>query len=189
MATNVGKNSPKIVHFSIGLDPSIGYLHEIAPSKHPLGYDLQELSRNVVDYSVIELHVTKLKKSDFNVTENYHIRLRPKTAKLLIEKIKDNFNKLSQFENKQYTLDNIPYENVRTLSNYISGISKVLDFNIPEIRIERVDNNEVRSKIMSINPIKRRELGIKKSTLWYQQKKIKEGKEIKVYGKTRVKIE
>ena len=30
---------------------------------------------------------------------------------------------------------------------------------------------------------------INKSTLWYQQKKIKEGKEIRVYNKTRVKIE
>ena len=130
---------------SIGLDPSIGYLHEIAPSKHPLVYDLQELFRYVIDYSVIELLETKPKKSDFIVTENYHIRLRPKTAKLLIEKIKDNFNKRYQFKNKQYTLDNILYENVRALSNYISGKSKGLDFNIPVIRIERVDSKDVRS--------------------------------------------
>ena len=114
--------------------------------------------------------------------------MRPKTAKLLIEKIKDNFNKRYQFKNKQYTLDNILYENVRTLSNYISGKSKVLDFNIPEMRIERAENKDVRSKIKSIDLQKRRELGINKSTLWYQQKKIKEGKEIRVYSKTRVKI-
>ena len=166
---------------SIGLDPSIGYLHEIAPSKHPLVYDLQELFRYVIDYSVIELLETKLKKSNFIVTENYHIRLRPKTAKLLIEKIKGNFNKRYQFKNKQLTLDNIFYENVRALSNYISGKSKKLEFNIAEIRVERVDNKGVRSKIMSIDSEKRKELGINESTLWYQQKIIKEGKEIKVY--------
>ena len=125
---------------SIGLDPSIGYLHEIAPYKHPHVYDLQELFRYVIDYSVIELLETRLKKSDFIVTDNYHIRLKPKTAKLLIEKIKDNFNKRYQFKNKQFTLDNILYENARILSYYISGKSKVLDFNIPEMRIERVDN-------------------------------------------------
>ena len=56
------------------------------------------------------------------------------------------------------------------------------------MRIERVDNKEVRSRIMSIEPQKRKELGRNKSTLWYQQKKIKEGKEIKVYSKTRVKM-
>ena len=74
--------------------------------------------------------------------------MRPKTAKLLIEKIKNNINKRYQFKNKQYTLDNILYENVIALSNYISGKSKVLDFNIPEMSIERVDNKGIRSKIV-----------------------------------------
>ena len=55
------------------------------------------------DHSVIELLETKLKKSDFIITKNYHIRLRPKTAKLLIEKIKDNFNKRYQFCFSTYT--------------------------------------------------------------------------------------
>lgn len=48
---------------SIGFDPSIGYLHEIAPSKHPLVYDLQELFRHVIDYSVIETLETKLRRA------------------------------------------------------------------------------------------------------------------------------
>ena len=173
---------------TIGLDPSIGFLHEIAPSKHPLVYDLQELFRYVVDYSVVELLETKLKKSDFITTENYHIRLRPDTAKKLIDRIKENFNRRYEFRNKQYTLDNILFENVRLLSKYLLGKSKTLGFSIPEIRIERVDNKDIRSKIMSIDPQKRKTLRINKSTLWYQQKKIKEGKEIKVYGKTRAKI-
>ena len=42
---------------------------------------------------------------------------------------------------------------------------------------------------MSIDPEKGKELKINKSTLWYQQKKIKEGKTIKVYSKTKVRIE
>jgi len=32
-------------------------------------------------------------------------------------------------------------------------------------------------------------LKINKSTLWYQQKRIKEGKTIKMYRKTRVRVE
>jgi len=174
---------------TIGLDASIGYLHEIAPSKHPLVYDLQELFRYVIDYSVIELLETKLKKSDFITTENYHIRLKPNTAKLLIEKIKNNFNQRYEFKNKQYALENIMFENIRELSRYITGNSKQLTFSIPDMAIKRNDNSQVRDKIMSINPEKRKELKINKSTLWYQQKKIKEGKTIKIYRKTRVKIE
>jgi len=41
---------------------------------------------------------------------------------------------------------------------------------------------------MSNDPEKRKELKINKSTLWYQQKKIKEGKSIKVFRKTLKKI-
>jgi len=42
---------------------------------------------------------------------------------------------------------------------------------------------------MSIDPEKRKELKVNKSTLWYQQKKIKEGKTINIYNKTKVRIE
>ena len=173
---------------AIGLDASIGYLHEIAPSKHPLVYDLQELFRYVIDYSVIELLETKLKKSDFTTTENYHIRLRLDTAKLLIEKIKNNFNKRYEFRNKQHTLENIIFENVRELSRYILGKTKTLEFKIPDIAISRNDTIDVKNRIMSIDPEKRKALKINKSTLWYQQKKIKEGKTIKVYEKVREKF-
>ena len=172
---------------AIGIDASIGYLHEMAPSKHPLVYDLQELFRYVVDYSVIELLESKMKKSDFITTENYHIRLRPDTAKLLIEKIMNNFNRRYSFNNKQHTLENIMFENVRILGKYLSGKTNVLKFSIPDLKITRVDSQDIRSKIMAIDPEKRKALKINKSTLWYQQKKIKEGKAIKFYEKTQAK--
>jgi len=146
------------------------------------------LFRYVIDYSVIELLETKLKKSDFITTENYHIRLKPNTAKLLIEKIKNNFNQRYEFRNKQHT-ENIMFENIRELSRYVIGNSKSLEFTIPDIEIKRNDNSQIRDKILSIDPEKRKELKINKSTLWYQQKKIKEGKTIKIYNKTKVKIE
>ena len=162
---------------------------ETSPSKHPLVYDLQELFRYIVDYSIIEVLESGLKKLDFITTENYHIRLKPDTAKMLIEKIKNNFNQRYEFRNKHYSLENIMFENIREFSRYIIGNSKHLEFSIPDIEIKRNDNSQVRDKIMSIDPKKRKELKINKSTLWYQQKKIKEGKTLKVYNKTRVMIE
>jgi len=75
------------------------------------------------------------------------------------------------------------------LSRYITGNSKQLEFSIPDIEIKRNDNSQIRDKIMSIDPDKRKDLKINKSTLWYQQKKIKEGKSIKIYKKTKVRIE
>ena len=81
------------------------------------------------------------------------------------------------------------FENIRGLSKYITGNSKSLEFSIPEIEIKRNDNPQIRNRIMSINPEIRKELKINKSTLWYQQRKIKERKTIKFYNKTMVKID
>lgn len=132
----------------------------------------------------------KLKRPDFITTENYHIRLRPDTAKLLIEKLKNNFNKRYEFRNKQHTLDNIMFENVRELSRYISRKEKTLDFKIPDIELSRNDTIVVQNKIMSIDPEKRKTLKINKSKLWYEQKKnIKESNAIKMYKKTKVRVE
>jgi len=69
------------------------------------------------------------------------------------------------------------------------GNEKGLKFKIQNITIHRNDDIEMEDKIMSIDPEKRKELKINKSTLWYQQKKIKEGKSIKLYNKTKVRIE
>jgi CRISPR-associated protein Cas1 len=69
------------------------------------------------------------------------------------------------------------------------GNSKQLEFVIPDIEIKRNDDIEMRNKIMSIDSEKRKGLKINKSTLWYQQRKIKEGKTLHGYSKTKVKIE
>lgn len=53
------------------------------------------------------------------------------------------------------------------------------------IEIERNDELEKRERILSITPEERRRLKINKSTLWYQQKSIREGKRIKLYKKTK----
>ena len=45
------------------------------------------------------------------------------------------------------------------------------------------------AKILTLTTEERKAKGINKSTLWYQQKKIKEGKTIRVYNKIRGKIE
>ncbi len=42
--------------------------------------------------------------------------------------------------------------------------------------------------VLSLTPQDHKKLGINKSTLWYIQKHIKEGKRIKVYGKVMGKI-
>jgi len=76
-----------------------------------------------------------------------------------------------------------------SIPRIMSEVWKQLEFSIPDIEIKRNNNSQIRDKIISIDPEKRKELKINKSTLWFQQKKIKEGKTINVYNKTSLRIE
>ena len=127
-------------------------------------------------------------EADFIVTENYNIRLRETTAKALIEKIKLNFNARALYKGKYYSYQNILYENIRLLANYITSKSDKLQFKVPEFKIKRDDNINIRNKVLSLTPEDRKKLGINKSTMWYIQEYIKEGKKIKVYNKVLKKL-
>ena len=175
---------------AVGLDGSIGFLHEITPSRTPLIYDLQELFRWIIDLSVIQLLEEKrLKKSDFIVTENYNMRLREKTAKFLIEKISANFNHKVPYKGKNYYYQNVLFDNIRSLSHYIMDKKKTFDFDIPKFEIQRNDTSLLREKILSLSPEERRKLGINKSTLWYLKKNVSSGKSVKIYDKILSKLE
>jgi CRISPR-associated protein Cas1 len=175
---------------AVGLDSAIGFLHELAPSKNPLAYDIQELFRWLIDLSVVELLEQKrLKRSDFITTENYHIRLTERTAKMLLERISLNFNrKVGYKHGKKFTYQNILLDNVQQLSNFILDKMGTPSFRIPNVQIARHDTLDIKEKILLITPEERKRLGINKSTLWYQQKKILEGKKLKVYSSSFQKL-
>jgi len=175
---------------SVGLDTNIGFLHETLLSRTPLVYDMQELFRWLIDYSVIELlQENKLKKSDFILTENYHIRLKPRTAKLLIETIKSNFNIKMPYRKKNFAYQYILYDNIHQLTHFISGKKKQLSFVIPHFTISRNDDLMLREKLLSMTPQQRKQLGINKSTLWYIKKNISNGKTRKIYSKILSKLD
>jgi phospholipase C len=98
-------------------------LHELSDSRASLVYDIQELYRWLVDLSVIQLlEEKKLKKSNFIITENYHIRLRESTAKALLSKISLNLNKTTEYKGKNYSYEFILFDNVRSLVNNIADL-------------------------------------------------------------------
>jgi hypothetical protein len=51
-----------------------------------------------------------------------------------------------------------------------------------------VGAGKTRDFILNMTPDQRKELGINKSTLWYIQKNLREGKKVKLYDKIRAKI-
>lgn len=134
------------------------------------------------------LEEKKLAKKDFITTENYHIRLKPDMAKLLIEKIRMNFNKKVSYKTKNYTYETIYRDNIQKLANYLTGKNKELSFEIQVLKYERNDDKELREKLMRIPLKDARKMGLNKSTLWYIQKNIREGKKIELYDKVNAKV-
>lgn len=150
---------------------------------------MQELDRWLVDLSVIQLLEEKqLKKSDLIVTENYHIRLKEQTAKQLIEKIKLNMNAKATFKGRNATCQTILFGNVQGLARFVIGKSKGLGLDVPPLAVNRNDDLDVQEHILAMRPQERKALGISKSGLWYQKKKLAEGKTIKVYDKVLSKL-
>ena len=161
---------------SVGLDYSIGFLHEINQSRTPLVYDIQELFRWLIDVSVIQLlEEKKIKNSDFIITENYHTRLDEDIAKLLIERINSNFNVRYNYKNgKQYSYQIILQDNLQQLSNFIVEKKKEFDFVIPNMNLNRNDNLELRDKILNMTPDERKKIRNQQiNTMVYKKEFIK----------------
>ena len=122
------------------------------------------------------------------MTENYHIRLRENTAKMLIEKIKLNMNTKATFKGRNATYPTILFSNLQGLTHLVIGKNKALAFDVPTLAIRRNDNLDIQLHILTMTPAERKVLGINKSTLWYQKKNLTVGKRIKVYEKVLSKL-
>ena len=175
---------------SVGLDATISYCHSIQTNRASLIFDIQELFRWLIDLSVIQLlEQKKLKKSSFWVTENMNLRLKSETATMLVTKIKENLNMKMPYKGMNFTYENILASEIKKLCSFILSDKDKLDFSsIPLVQIKRTDELPLREKIAGLTISDRKRLGIRRNTLWYQQKYIREGRKIKVYKKVMDKL-
>jgi CRISP-associated protein Cas1 len=121
----------------VGLDKSIGWVHQIRDeqSKESCVYDLQELGRFIGTLAVAQLVAENaLAPQSFIVTDNYHIRLKKETGKLLIKRISDLMNervpyKAGKSPNRQkqniryYSWENILMDSGMKILSYLLDAS------------------------------------------------------------------
>ncbi len=174
---------------SVGLESTIGFLHEAQQSKYPLVYDLQEPFRWLIDITLIEcLEYKRFSKKDFYRLDNYVLRLKPETAKKLLAALQIKFNSTTRYRGKLYGWDTVMRLKCQELASYILGRRSELDFDNPRPELPRDDSEAVRSRILSMSCAEARELGIRKNTLWYMQQRARTGKPIKIYNQVRKKL-
>lgn len=173
-----------------GFDPTIGYLHSIAPSKHPLVYDFQELGRALVDSVVLEMvraDPAVRKKGAFVRTTDWGLRLAPETAKALVERLAFAFSRKVAGKRPMTWETDLPREAQR-LADGVSvsrRTPKPFDFDLPlpSIHPETLGDATLAGKVGSLTVPVARKLGIPKTTLWYQQRRLKQGAPLRVYRK------
>ena len=176
---------------SVGLLPEIGFVHEVAQSKFPLAYDLQEPFRWLVDLTVIELlRDGKLdRKADFIVTENYHIRLRPTAAKALMERLSANFNRKVTVGGRNYSYETLVQEVARRLSRTLLEPSVRFDLSIPFAVGESGHvETALKDRVAALTYAEGRALGLSKAGLWDAKRRAAQGKPLKLYQKVSKKI-
>lgn len=174
---------------SIGLDTHVGFLHEVTLGKEPLVYDLQEPFRWLIDVAVINALEKKVfDKKDFIRTENYNIKLRPIGVKKLIKEVEAQFNKTTNYVGRKYSWSYIILLKTRELAQYLLNKRRDINFSTPSIKLTRIDNHEIREKILKFPYSKAKKLGINKSTLWYLKQNAMSDKPFKIYEKVKEKL-
>jgi CRISPR-associated protein Cas1 len=159
---------------AVGLDPHVGFLHEMNTSKNSLAYDLQEPFRFLVDLAVLSLIERDcMEKKDFIRTESYSLRLRPTGAKKLTEEINLWFNKRVSYKGNMSMWSYVMFLKTRELAQYLVGKRQETDFVEPQYETKRQDTSDIRQKILSISYSDWKKLGFSKGTLHYMKKNAK----------------
>lgn len=171
---------------AVGLLPEIGFVHEVAHSKLPLAYDLQEPFRWIVDLSVLEvIRDAKLdRKADFIVTENYHIRLRPKGAQVLIDRLSANLNRKVSVQGRSMSYETAISEAARRLARHLTEPKGRFDLSMP-FAVGESGHVEagVAEQVASMSYADARTLGISKAGLWDMKRRTAEGRPLRLYRK------
>jgi len=174
---------------SIGLDPTIGFLHEVCQTKYPLVYDLQEPFRWIIDTTVIScLEQEKFGRKDFFRMDNYVLRLTPEAVKRFLEILRPSFNSAILYKGKNYRWDTVIQSKTQELANLILGKAKQVNFAEPSPDLVKADGREARERILSLSNTEARKLDIRKNTLWYLKKRAREQKSLRIYSKVAEKI-
>jgi len=91
----VASNSLKAINTK-GLEPSVGFLHDLHRSKMPLVYDVQETARHIAEEAVLRL-AGDLGRSDFYRASDFSVRLKDEPATRLVSEVESRLHEGGDF--------------------------------------------------------------------------------------------
>jgi CRISP-associated protein Cas1 len=172
-----------------GLDPYIGFNHEMNINKAALIYDLQEPYRWLVDVAVFSaLEMKQFDKTDFVWTENYNLRLKPVGVRKIIDAVNSQFTSKVQFKGKSWEWGYIIPQKAGELADYLMSKRKTLNFTEPIPIIKREDSAIMREKILKASYVEWEKMGFSKGSLYYLKQNAKKDEPFQVYGKVKERL-
>jgi len=140
--------------------------------------------------AVINGHEKKVfAKNDFIRTESYVIRLKTKGIEKLMELLNTQFAVKVKYKNQNWQWSSIIDLKAQELANYLLGKRKDIDFCTPSYKLDRIDNKELRDKILAISYSEWKKLGYSKGSLNYLKKNAKSDKPFYIQKRMKDKLE
>ncbi len=174
---------------SVGLEPTVGFLHEAQQTRYAFVYDLMEPYRWLIDTTIIECHeYARFSKKGFYRLDNYVLRLKPEAVKKLLAALQIKFNSTTRYRGKSYGWDTVMRLKCQELASYILTRRSELDFDSPRPLLSRDDSEAVRGRILSMSIAESRQLGLRKNTLWYLRHRARTDRSFKIYGNTMARL-
>ena len=169
---------------SNGLDPSIGFLHEIASGKRPLTYDFIEPYRFLVDWSMVRgLETNVFNKDEFS-RDNlaFSIKIGKKAVEKLIRLIQESLSARVKYKSAEWQWYTLINDKTREFSRDFK-----VDLSLPGFTAERTDKKDLREKILKMSYAEWKKMGYSKGSLWYMKHNLDKGS-FKLYDKSLEKL-
>lgn len=114
----------------VGLDPSIGFLHEMRNEKRSLAYDLQEPFRGEIDVFIWELMIKskRMKRKDFLRMDNYFLRLWREGSKKISNAYEIHMSERIEYGEKLIPRRKVIERKVFELAEYVEGRREDINF-------------------------------------------------------------
>jgi hypothetical protein len=112
-----------------------------------------------------------LSTTDFCFTgDDYRYRFELDAKHRFIQVLREQFNSGVKYKHLNLKWDTVIDQKANELGRFLTGKSSTLDFVEPAPKLERQDNRELRTKILSMTQAEAKQLDIGKSTLHYLRK-------------------
>jgi len=178
---------------TVGLEPSIGFLHDFADyqTKQSLVYDIQEPYRWLADISVIEAFESGLldMKDFYFMGDDYRYHFEVEAKRRFLELLRNRFSSGVQYKCKFWPWDTIILNKVQELGRFLLGKTNLLNLVQPSPEPTRADGLAMRERILELTQKQAKERHITKSTLHYLLKRATDERPFKIYRKVRNMLE